>query len=191
MLIGAIGLVVLGPEKLPIVAKTAGEWIGKAQRMVQQVKNDIEREAELSELKQIQEEARNAVNDLNKTVQGELDSVKSDVNALESDVNAAAKDMTDSFDAAKDAGTTPVGDTPDPVNDFFGWYGSELDDKDEKDSGVQTTFEKRYKSGPSIDELAEQIERLKAELGDRSPRLEGNNRRYAARARTNRPRIYR
>ena len=37
VVIGAVALVVLGPEKLPVVARTAGEWIGKAQRMVAQV----------------------------------------------------------------------------------------------------------------------------------------------------------
>ena len=59
MVIGAVALVVLGPERLPMVARTAGEWLGKAQRLVQQVKSDIEREAELSELKKIQQEAQN------------------------------------------------------------------------------------------------------------------------------------
>ena len=43
MLIGAVALVVLGPERLPTVARTAGEWLGKAQRLVQQVKNEIGR----------------------------------------------------------------------------------------------------------------------------------------------------
>ena len=61
MVIGAVALVVLGPERLPLVARTAGEWLGKAQRLVQQVKSDIEREAELSELKKIQQEAQNVV----------------------------------------------------------------------------------------------------------------------------------
>ena len=58
VMIGIVALVVLGPERLPVVARTAGQWLGKAQRMVQQVKSDIEREAELSELKKIQEEAQ-------------------------------------------------------------------------------------------------------------------------------------
>jgi sec-independent protein translocase protein TatB len=58
--IGAVALVVLGPERLPKVARTAGEWMGKAQRYVSQVKSDINREMELAELKKLQEEARNA-----------------------------------------------------------------------------------------------------------------------------------
>ena len=40
VVIGAVALVVLGPEKLPVVARTAGEWIGKAQRMVAQFVED-------------------------------------------------------------------------------------------------------------------------------------------------------
>lgn len=58
MVIGAVALVVLGPERLPTVARTAGEWLGKAQRLVQQVKSDIEREAELSELKKFSRKPR-------------------------------------------------------------------------------------------------------------------------------------
>jgi sec-independent protein translocase protein TatB len=48
--IGAVALVVLGPERLPKVARTVGDWVGKAQRYVNQVKTDINREMELSEL---------------------------------------------------------------------------------------------------------------------------------------------
>ena len=58
LIIGGVALVVLGPERLPTVARTAGEWVGKAQRFVAQVKSDIDREASLSELKKIQDEAK-------------------------------------------------------------------------------------------------------------------------------------
>ena len=203
MLIGAIALVVLGPEKLPIVARTAGEWIGKAQRMVQQVKNDIEREAELSELKKIQEEAKSMADDLTKTVKGQADEIQDSVKALEKDVNSAAEEMTTAFDSAKAEvqedsfkaaeATEKVDDAysgNDPTNDFYDWYG-QPEPVEEGIDTPKTTFDKRYKSGPSIDELAAEIERLKAELRDRSPQLGGSNRRLVARARTNRVRIYR
>ncbi len=211
-MIGAVALVVLGPEKLPVVARTAGEWLGKAQRMVQQVKSDIEREAELSELKKIQEEAKSVADNLTNTVKGQMDAIEKDVKSVESDVNAAAKEMTDSVENAKSAfsdlgsnsssademaeafdSTTKAQDdvqVADSVNDFYDWYGKE-EPYTADDEGQSTTFEKRYKCGPSIDELTEQIEKLKAELGDRSPQLGGNNRRLAARARSNRVRIYR
>lgn len=210
MLIGAVALVVLGPERLPTVARTAGEWLGKAQRLVQQVKNDIEREAELSDLKKIQEEAKSVADDLNKTVKGQVDQIAGEVKEFENTVNSAGSELSADFDkvAKEGFGEKPAvgsdsittveaaGDASAPVSeektvdDFYGWYGqnSYLDEPDEDSSKV---FEKRYKAGPSIDELAEQIERLKAELGDRSPQLGGSNKRYAMRARSNRVRIYR
>ncbi len=215
VMIGIVALVVLGPERLPTVARTAGQWLGKAQRMVQQVKSDIEREAELSELKKVQDEAKGVADDLTKTIKGEASEIEKSVQDLQKDVNAAAGEMTREFnevagDAAKaaDGADKPAvssteistegaldaggGDATagSPVDDFYGWYGSEEPYRDE-DEGTKTTFERRYKCGPSIDELAEQIERLKAELGDRSPQLGGSNRRLAARARSNRVRIYR
>ena len=69
LLVGIVALVVLGPERLPVVAKTAGEWVGKAQRFVAQVKSDIDRETELSELKKIQEEARAIASDVKDSVE--------------------------------------------------------------------------------------------------------------------------
>ena len=207
VVIGAVALVVLGPEKLPVVARTAGEWIGKAQRMVAQVKGDIEREAELAELKKIQEEAKSAADNLSKTIKGETDSLQSevkqlenDVKGVENDINASAKDVADSYKELTENTTGAVESDPEPkykevpavdntasaTDDFYSWYG-----EDPSANDTSHVFEKRYKAGPSIDELAEQIEKLKAELGDRSPQLGGNNRRFASRARSNRVRIYR
>lgn len=205
IVIGAVALVVLGPERLPTVARTAGEWLGKAQRLVQQVKSDIEREAELSELKKIQEEAKSVADDLNKTVKGQVDQISGEIKDLETSVNTVGDELSASFEKTAKEGfgestsdaADIIGDTDaaqadsesvSAVDDFYGWYGNQNSYTEEDDSKV---FEKRYKSGPSIDDLAEQIERLKAELGDRSPQLGGNNRRYAMRARSNRVRIYR
>jgi len=53
VLIGIIALVVLGPERLPQVARTAGLWIGKARGMMRQVKADIDRELAADELKRM------------------------------------------------------------------------------------------------------------------------------------------
>jgi sec-independent protein translocase protein TatB len=60
MMIGAVALVVLGPERLPRVARAFGEWLGKAQRYVSQVRADFQREIELADIKRLQEEARQA-----------------------------------------------------------------------------------------------------------------------------------
>lgn len=50
-LIGAVALIVIGPEKLPRLARTVGALLGKAQRYVADVKNEVNRSMELDELK--------------------------------------------------------------------------------------------------------------------------------------------
>lgn len=59
VVIGLIGLVVLGPKRLPEVARTAGRWLGKLRRFVSDVKQDLDREvnaAELAELRKLRDE---------------------------------------------------------------------------------------------------------------------------------------
>ncbi|MGE4337479.1 MAG: Sec-independent protein translocase protein TatB, partial [Pigmentiphaga sp.] len=56
LVIGAVALVVIGPERLPRVARTAGQWVGKIQRYVSDVKNDINREMEIDELRRLRAE---------------------------------------------------------------------------------------------------------------------------------------
>ena len=52
-LIALIALVVLGPERLPKLARTAGHWIGRARRMIGEVKADIDREIRNAEIKEM------------------------------------------------------------------------------------------------------------------------------------------
>ena len=52
-LIGAVALIVIGPEKLPRVARTVGHMLGKAQRYVADVKAEVNRSIELDELKKM------------------------------------------------------------------------------------------------------------------------------------------
>ena len=62
-MIGVLALIVLGPERLPGVARTAGAWVGKARRMMSDIKNDIKSEldeAELNELKNIRDDIQQA-----------------------------------------------------------------------------------------------------------------------------------
>ena len=50
MLIGVVALVVIGPERLPGVARTAGKWLGKGKRMLTDVKAEIDQEIKAEEL---------------------------------------------------------------------------------------------------------------------------------------------
>lgn len=58
MLIGIVALVVIGPERLPKVARTAGQWLGKLNRYVSQVKQDIDRDIKLEELRKMQQDMK-------------------------------------------------------------------------------------------------------------------------------------
>jgi len=58
LLIGIVALIVIGPERLPKVARTAGTWLGKLNRYVAQVKQDIDRDMQLEELRKLQAEMK-------------------------------------------------------------------------------------------------------------------------------------
>lgn len=61
LLIGVVALVVLGPERLPRVARTAGHLFGRMQRYVAQVRTEINSEIELEELKRLHGDMRNTI----------------------------------------------------------------------------------------------------------------------------------
>jgi sec-independent protein translocase protein TatB len=161
--IGVVALVVLGPERMPKVARTIGEWIGKAQRYVNEVKSDISREMELAELKKLQEEAKSAAQSLQSSMQG-----------LQSDLNRTAAELNNPVDT----------NAPAPSSDPYAFEEAGNDWRSH-------TFAKRYKPGPSIDDLAEEVARLKRELAMPDVHGTGSRRKYAPRARINRPRIRR
>ena len=68
-LIGAVALIVIGPEKLPRVARTVGTLLGKAQRYVADVKQEVSRSMELDELKKMKESMEGAARDVESSIQ--------------------------------------------------------------------------------------------------------------------------
>jgi sec-independent protein translocase protein TatB len=72
-LIGAVALIVIGPEKLPRVARTVGALIGKAQRYVSDVKAEVNRSIELEELQKMKKQFETAATDIQSSVQQEVD----------------------------------------------------------------------------------------------------------------------
>ena len=67
-LIGAVALIVIGPEKLPRVARTVGTLLGKAQRYVNDVKAEVNRSMELDELKKMKETVEGAARDVEQSI---------------------------------------------------------------------------------------------------------------------------
>ncbi len=74
-LIGAVALVVIGPEKLPRVARTVGNLLGRAQRYVSDVKAEVNRSIELDELRKMQSTFSDTVHAVQQSVSQELDAV--------------------------------------------------------------------------------------------------------------------
>ena len=68
-LIGVVALIVIGPEKLPKVARTVGTLLGKAQRYVADVKAEVNRSMDLEELKKMKETVETAARDVEQSVQ--------------------------------------------------------------------------------------------------------------------------
>src|SRR2546423_3969139 len=67
-LIAVVALVVIGPERLPKVARTMGHMLGRLQRYVNEVKSDINREIELDELRRLQNEMKDAARGIEQSV---------------------------------------------------------------------------------------------------------------------------
>ena len=68
-LIGAVALIVIGPEKLPRLARTVGTLLGKAQRYVADVKQEVSRSMELDELKKMKDTVEGAARDVENSIQ--------------------------------------------------------------------------------------------------------------------------
>ena len=84
--VGVVALIVIGPERLPRVAKTMGHLFGRMQRYVSDVKADISREIELDELRKLQSTMQDAARSIEQ-------SVSTQVNFIESEVKQAGAEL--------------------------------------------------------------------------------------------------
>ena len=104
VIIASIALVVLGPERLPRAARTAGMWVGRARRMVADVKSDIDREireSELADMRKLGEEVNSIKDDVSKATE----SIKEDdtMAGVVDSINESAKTLRE--DATEKTGT--------------------------------------------------------------------------------------
>jgi len=84
LVIGVVALIVIGPQRLPAVARTAGLWLGRGRRMLSSVKADIDKEIRAEELKKVLEEQRQS-NPLHEIIED----TKKDLGAIEKDAATA------------------------------------------------------------------------------------------------------
>jgi len=98
VVIGVVALVVLGPERLPKVARTMGVLFGRMQRYVAQVKSDINRELEAAELGNVKSEFENAARSFQSDVQSKANEVEREMRdataEIERSVSGGAQETT-------------------------------------------------------------------------------------------------
>lgn len=91
MLIGIVGLVVIGPERLPGVARTAGKYFGKLRRFMTNVKADVESELRADELREILKKQQDELQSLKKVVDEVGKDVDTGVSKMEAEIDQAAE----------------------------------------------------------------------------------------------------
>lgn len=92
MVIGAVALIFIGPEKLPRVARTVGTLLGKAQRYVADVKAEVNRSMELEELKKMKDTVETAARDVENSIQTQASDFEKDWAQATGDTPALASE---------------------------------------------------------------------------------------------------
>jgi sec-independent protein translocase protein TatB len=156
LIIGVVALLVIPPQRLPQVARTVGQWIGRMQNYVAQMRTDIDRELHLADLRRIGEEARAGARSVETAFQGAVSGVQTEIEQARTDIARAI------------GGNSWTGGPPE----------------------APTSFPRRYRPRPTIDDLTQEIERLKRQLAlpGAAPAA---RQKFAPRARINRARVRR
>jgi sec-independent protein translocase protein TatB len=110
-LIGAVALIVIGPERLPKVARTVGHLMGKAQRYVADVKAEVNRSIELEELKKMKTDFEDAARNVEQSVSSEVNKTSSEMNqaweSLSSSDSSSGANAVDSYHAGEPLSEPP------------------------------------------------------------------------------------
>jgi sec-independent protein translocase protein TatB len=109
IVIGLVALIVIGPERLPSVARTVGHLLGRLQRYVSDVKSDINREMQLDELKKLQAQVTTEALDMERQVNDQLHSVETSLNA------SIAQGIEEKSPALADVAVPPAPTFPAPA----------------------------------------------------------------------------
>lgn len=114
LLIGVVALIVIGPERLPKVARTAGHLLGRAQRYVSEVKSDIQREINLDEVNKLKDQmedaarsVRSSVEDTGKSISQPLTEAR---DTLQNASDSARKAFSDTTGTASAQPAAPASD---------------------------------------------------------------------------------
>ena len=116
LIVAIVALIVIGPERLPKVARTAGHLFGRMQRYVNDVKADISREMELDELKKLRTSMEDTARSFEQSVQQGLSETESELNRVaqsaQSEADPEAAPAHDSDPAAAERERTEAPASP-------------------------------------------------------------------------------
>lgn len=92
-LIGIVALVILGPERLPVVARTAGRWMGKLQRYVATVKADLSQQLEMDEFRRIRQDFEQEAMEVRSQMQQQLMTMQEQLEQQQQIIDEQAKKL--------------------------------------------------------------------------------------------------
>ena len=129
VVIAIVALVVIGPERLPKVARQAGQWMAKLRRYVDDVKSDFNRQIELSELRNLKKDVEDAAK------------------SIEGSVSGAVSDMRSTFDSVEQSLREPEGaaGSGEPVTDWEKVYAVRRMRERIKDRRIERERERGFK----------------------------------------------
>src|SRR5690606_31573562 len=108
LVVAVVALVVVGPQRLPKVARTVGHLLGRMQRYVSDVKADVSREMQLEELQKLQKEVKEQAQDLENSMRKQADAVESEFRSAEDSVRSEVEDVAAAVDKPVADATTPA-----------------------------------------------------------------------------------
>lgn len=112
VVIGVVALVVIGPERLPKVARTVGVLVGRMQRYVSQVKADINREMEMGDLGKVKQEFETAARSFQTEVQSKAADVEREIREAQAQIDRELASTAAETTAAAQSAIAPPASTP-------------------------------------------------------------------------------
>lgn len=103
LLIAIVALVVIGPERLPKVARTLGHLFGRFQRYVAEVKSSVEQEIHTEDLRKFQNDFQQGIASVNQTIHKEVGAVTKEVSSVGAAAESAAEEVQDQLVFADEA----------------------------------------------------------------------------------------
>jgi len=108
LVIGIVSLIVIGPDRLPAVARTVGGWVGKMQRFVRGVKTDFAKELQTGDLQKLIGDQNTQINELRNMVNDARKELKAGVEEASASTRTSMEDFKSMIDDdAGDKSTTP------------------------------------------------------------------------------------